>query len=137
MLLKKFTTMAIISSAAGLAALGAAPLAFAMEPPVAFGMDTIPQIMQRHNPNEFELQPGQMKTIADTTNAEAYHICVASRKDFNGSNAIPVLVESENGQEVVRPGNCTTVHSKILRMAPHGVMANDQVLVGTHTKKMG
>ena len=51
MFLKKFTTIALVSAATGLAALGAAPLAFAMEPSIPFGVDTMPELMQHQDPN--------------------------------------------------------------------------------------
>jgi len=132
MLLKKFTTMALVTAATGLAAMGAAPLAFAMEPPVPFGVDTTPELMQHQDPNEFVLPAGKMKTVAATFKTKTYRVCVASPEKFAGGRAIPVLVESENGQQVVKPGACANVEGKEIRMAPHGRLASDEELVGHH-----
>ena len=132
MLLKKFTTMALVTAATGLAAMGAAPLAFAMEPVIPFGGDTMPELMQHHDPNEFVLPAGRMKTVVATFKPKTYRVCVASRDKFAGGRAIPVLVESEKGQQVVKPGDCANVSGTEIRMAPHGRLASDEELVGHH-----
>jgi hypothetical protein len=132
MLLKKFTTLALVSAATGLAALGAAPLAFAMDEPVPFGADTMPELMMHQDPNEFVLPAGRMKTVAETFKTKTYRVCVASPDKFAGGKAIPVLVESENGQQVIKPGECANVDGKVIRMAPHGHLAYGEELVGHH-----
>jgi len=128
MLLKKFTTMALVTTATGLAALAATPLAFAAEPPISLG----PAFAQHETFNQFELQPGRMKTVVDTFKTKTYRVCVASPTKFVGGKAIPVLVESENGQQVIKPGDCANVDGKVIRMAPHGHLAFGEVLVGHH-----
>ena len=132
MLLKKISSMALVTAATGLAALGAAPLAFAMEPSIPFGVDTMPELMQHQDPNEFVLPAGRMKTVVETFKTKAYRVCVASPDKFVGGKAIPVLVESENGQQVVKPGECAKVDGKVIRMAPHGRLAFGEELVGRH-----
>ncbi len=127
---KRFSTIAFVTAATGLAAIGAAPLAFAEAPPIVIGPNGNAQFVEPLDPGQFELQSGQMKTVAETFGAKPYRVCVASDATFTGGKAVPVLVETEHGQLVVRPGNCASFKSTVVRMAPYGSLARDDVLVG-------
>ena len=112
--------------------MAATPLAFAAEPPIPYGADTMPELMTHQDPNEFVLPAGRMKTVVETFKTKTYRVCVAAPDKFIGGKAIPVLVESENGQQVIKPGDCAKVDGKVIRMAPHGHLAFGEELVGHH-----
>jgi hypothetical protein len=130
MSLRKLTAMAIVSSAAGLAALGASPAAFAMAAPPPFAMDSIQQQAYLQNSNHFQLNNDEMKTIADTEKPMTRRICELSADHFAPFRATPVRVVSENGDQTVNPGQCANVHSRVLKMTPAGQLAIGEALTG-------
>ncbi len=135
MSLRKLTAIAIVSSAAGLAALGASPVAFAMAPPAPFALDSIQQQAYMRHENKFQLTNDQMKTIATSDTARTRRVCVKSADHFKPYPAVPVRIVSENGEQTVTPGECVSVHSKILKVTPAGRLAMDEALTGKITDR--